>query len=457
MLCLSIFRTGLFVLILLLSCAVNAQNPLDAYVQQGLQSNLLLKQKNISLEKAEYALKSAGSMFLPSVNVNSSFTHGQGGRNIAIPVGDMLNPVYTTLNQLTDSDNFPGIDNVEQNFFPSQFYDAHVRTSMPLLNTSLLYNKSVQQDRVVLQEWEIKRYERELIAKIRQAYYQYISALESVQIYESALTLLQRNLEITKSMLENGKGLPASVLRASSELEDVKAQLLDAQNSSLNAQYYFNFLLNRAQDEPIEIDMNFSAALEKVPQLLVGKELQPDRREELQMIRTTERLHKTRLRMYQQNWVPRLGAFLDLGAQAENWEFNGKATYFLLGISMDIPVFNGLRNRYEVRQAKLDLKDTQLGMEQTKQQLELASRSARNHLATAYHNYMAAQKRHSAASGYFRLIERGYKEGTHSLIEFIDARSQLTTSQLQESIQTYQVLIALAQYEREQDLQLNSH
>jgi hypothetical protein len=34
-----------------------------------------------------------------------------GGRTVDFPVGDLLNPVYTTLNQLTGGNNFPQVTN----------------------------------------------------------------------------------------------------------------------------------------------------------------------------------------------------------------------------------------------------------------------------------------------------------------------------------------------------------
>jgi outer membrane protein len=437
-------------LLLLVAGAARAQNPLELYVQEGLQSNLILQQKHISLEKARYSLKAATSLFLPTVGLGGSYTHGDGGRTIALPLGDMLNPVYATLNQLTESQQFPQIDNVAQSFFPRHFYDVRLRSSMPLLNTSLHHNRSVQQERVQLQEWELKAYERELVLNIKQAYWGYLGALEAVKIWESALALVQQNLAQNESLLRNGRGLPASVLRAQSELEGVKAQLLEAENRSRNAQRYFNFLLNREQTAAIDATIPLADVLEGVPGLLLqGQEEEGVNREELQLLRSSERLQGSLLRLSQQQWAPKINAFMDLGLQAENMTYSSQAPYYLMGVSLDLPLFSGLRNRYEVRQARLDLKTSQLQLNHTRQQLQLSAQLARNELATAYQNHTAARERLKAASSYFRLLERGYTEGTYSLIEFIDARNQLTTAQLQQSITTYQVLSALALWERE--------
>ena len=98
------------------------------------------------------------SYFLPSVNLLADYTSGEGGRSIGIPVGDLLNPVYASLNQMTQSDAFPQVENVNQNFFPKNFYDARIRTSVPLINTDLYFNRTIQGQQVMLKQYELEAY-----------------------------------------------------------------------------------------------------------------------------------------------------------------------------------------------------------------------------------------------------------------------------------------------------------
>src|SRR5512134_1696448 len=104
------------------STTLNAQTVLDEYIQEGLKSNLVLQQKTISWEQAQQSLQVARSYFLPSVNLLTDYVSGEGGRSISMPIGDLLNPVYASLNQITQSDQFPHVENVDQNFFPKNFY-----------------------------------------------------------------------------------------------------------------------------------------------------------------------------------------------------------------------------------------------------------------------------------------------------------------------------------------------
>jgi outer membrane protein TolC len=46
-------------------------------------------------------------------------------------------------------------------------------------------------------------------------------------------------------------------------------------------------------------------------------------------------------------------------------------------------------------------------------------------------------------------VDRGRSEGTNTFIEWLDARNQLTTAEVQEQINKYRSLIAWADYERQ--------
>ncbi|HYF68987.1 MAG TPA: TolC family protein [Ohtaekwangia sp.] len=441
----------IFVAVILLSQTLKAQTPLVNYVAEGLESNIILQQKKISLQQAKQSLQIAKSYFLPSINVLADYTSGQGGRSIGIPVGDLLNPVYTSLNQLTETNSFPQIENVSQDFFPNNFYDAKVRASVPIINTDLHVNRSIQQQKIVLQEYEVTAYKRQLVLEIKTAYYNYLSALEAIKIYESALELMRRNVALNESLLKNGKSLPANYLRSKSELERVKADLNNATNQSLNAKKYFNFLLNKDLDTAIEIHNSFDE---------VGPVTDPitvEQREELYMLKTAQEINASSLQLYKLSRLPKVNGFIDLGTQASDWQFNNDSRYYLVGIQLSLPIFQGFRNNTLIRQTKLDVEKARLDVKNTEAQLQVAADIAQHNLQTARQNYAAAEEQLTAAKSYYHLIDRGYKEGVNSLIEFIDARNQLTSSELQLNLRQFEMLVAAAHVERETSSYILNH
>lgn len=434
----------ILVAVALIPVAATGQSSVADYVREGLESNLALKDKEIDLRQAELSLELARAHFLPSVNVMADYTSGKGGRNIAIPIGDLLNPVYSTLNQLTETNAFPQVQNVSQDFFPYNFYDARVRTSIPVINTDLHLARNIEKQKIQLQEYELNAYKRQLVFDIKAAYYNYLSALASVDVYESALQLVGKNVEVNESLMRNGTNLPANVMRARSEHENVKADLNDARVKVSNARKYLNFLLNRPLDSDIEV-----AAGTLYQEVEDFSEVDVSRREELAMIRTSREIRLSTLQMHKLSRLPKVNAFLDLGAQGMDWQFDDRSKYYLFGVQLSVPVFQGFRNNLIIKQTRLNLDKTDLHLRNTSAQLEVAASIASNNLLVARQNFQAAQEQLRSAKGYFTLIEKGFQQGVNSQIEFIDARNQLTQSELKVNLRRFEMLIAAALLERE--------
>ncbi len=426
------------------------QAQLEKYIQEGISNNIVLKQKKISLEKAMYSLKTATSYFFPSINLEGNYTSGEGGRNIPIPIGDLLNPVYSTLNQLTQSSRFPQLQNENINFFPFHYYDVKLHTTMPILNTDLIINHSIQNDEVNLQQYEVDIYKRELVKDIKTAYYNYLSAISAEKIYNNALKVAEEGKRVNESLLKNGKGLPVYILRSESEIAEINSKIVESDNQVQTAKKYFNFILNKNLDSDVDTSFSVGLKLSEVNQILSGS-YDISGRDELKMLETGKSINQSILSMKKLYWVPKINAFLDLGAQDQIWNYNPDSRYYLFGFQLSVPIFEGFRNSYKVDEAELNLKNIQLSLDQTRNQLKLSQSIARGNLIAARENYFTAIKKYKAAASYERLIAKGYKEGANTFIETVDARSLLTQAELMLNIKTNKVLTALAEYEREID------
>jgi len=421
---------------------------LQQYIDSALKNNIALQQKNISIEKAMYSLKTAKALFQPTLAVQGSYQTGEGGRSISFPVGDLLNPVYATLNKLTSSNNFPQINNVETNFFPSNFYDLKVNSVMPIYNKDIQFNKQIQEQQLEIQKTDAEAYKRELIKNIKTAFYNYHAALRAVKIYENAAELANEGKKVNEKLLANGKGLPAYILRAESEISQLSAQINDGEKQVEAAKMYMNFLMNRDLDKNVDTALNQSLEFQQIKQSnAVGTSVSG--REELKLLSGLVDLNNTVLQMNKAFWYPKLNGYLNLGSQSNNWKFNQQSTYYLGGLQLDIPIFNGKRNQYKIRQAELEKQSATNNLKQATQQISLSAKMAQNNLTASLVNYTSAQKQMEAASAYQRLIERGYREGVNTYIETLDARNQLINASLLININEFKVLIAAAELERE--------
>jgi outer membrane protein TolC len=436
------------VLLLISPFVYSQKTVLDNYIDSAFKNNIVLLQKDISLEKAGYALEIAKGLYYPTVAFQGGYQTAGGGRDISLPIGDLLNNVYSTLNQLTRSSDFPQLKNQHINFLPQNFYDAKVRTTVPIINPDLRYNKQINEQQVSLSKYEIEIYKRDLVKNIKTAYFNYLNALQAISIYKSSLQVAIEGKRVNEKLVENGKGLPAYVLRSNSEIENGHAQITTAEQQANNAKAYLNFLLNRDQDAGIDVQYDAANEVRNASDLFTtGKPVAG--REELAELQQVVTINETMQKMNKAVYSPRVNGFLDLGSQAQDWKFNSQSRYYMVGVQLDVPIFAGFRNRHRIKQSGLDVINARLNLEQVKQQLNLSGTVARNNLVSAYNTFLSSQKQLEAAQSYQRLIERGYREGSNTFIETIDARNQLTQSELLVSVNQYKVLAAVAALERE--------
>jgi outer membrane protein len=431
----------------LLCVSVHAQAILDQYIHEAYSNNLVLREKKLALDKSLLAIKEARNLYLPTTWLETQYTLAKGGRTIDIPIGDLLNPVYTTLNQLTSSNRFPQIQNVKEQFLPNNFYDVRIKTTMPILNPDININRNIKQQEFELKENEILIYKRELAKEIKMAYYTYMMSGHAIRILEGALSIVKQNLKLNESLLRNGKGLPAYVTRAESEVMDVENQLLNARNSEQNAVAYFNFLLNKPLKTNIvqeEIELKSSQM-----QQLLAKESNVLLREEIKSFNTASNISENILKMNRSFSKPRLNAFIDIAAQGFDFRVNRNSLFYLGGVQLQIPIYSGKRNLMKIKQTQYDLQSLKLSTEQLQEQLQLAVLQSLNNAQNAYNAYLTNMKKQESAAQYFKLMERGYTEGVNSFIEFLDARNQLTSSQLQLNISKYRFLAGIAEFERQ--------
>ncbi|WP_160718016.1 TolC family protein [Chitinophaga solisilvae] len=445
-----ITKGALLMGLLCAAVSVSAQQPappntvLDQYIQQAFQQNKGLKDQRFTMEKAMYALQEAKSLFGPNVTFLASYTKAGGGRTIDMPIGDLLNPVYASLNQLTGSHNFPKVENVSVLLNPDNFYDAKFRTSLPLLNAEIYYNQKIKREQISRQQAAMNVYKRALVQDIKSAYFRYYQASQAVAIYNNALSLIRENIRINESMVRNGIRNNTAVYRSQTEKEKTDAAISKAMNEQQNAKAYFNFLLNRSLEEDIELDSN----LLRIPVAVNTGDV--SRREELQEIKSAAAMYSLNEKLDRSYLIPKLSTFIDLGSQAMGARFDNTSRYYLFGINLEWNLFSSNRNKYKIKQAQLDLAAVGNTASQTTDALQLQLFQAMNDYRTTVDNYRSAQSQLSFASRNYRDQLKIYKEGQLLYIELLDAQNQLTQAQLQTAVTQAAVQTAYAAVERAQ-------
>jgi outer membrane protein len=414
---------------------------LETYIQEGLKSNLQLKQEQLNYERSVENLDGSRALFMPQISAVANYTVAGGGRKISFPVGDLLNPVYTTLNQLTSSNSFPQIANVNEQFLPNNFHDTKLRVIQNIFNPDLYFAYKAQKELITVQQAQKKAYENELKFSIASAYYQYMQSAEALNILNKTRGLLQELLRVNQKLVANAKATKDVVLNAEYEISKIDQQIAESEKNNQVARSYFNFLLNR--DLANEILQDSSIATSAIQTQSV-KELTTQalgQRQEVKQLEGGLRANDQLVGLQKGSaYWPKLNAVGDIGYQGFQYKFDNPQQYYLVQFGLSWDLFKGGEKRTKIQQARIDHQVMENKMEQLKKQIELQVIQAYYELETTKRSTLSAESGVRSTEKSFQIIRNKYNEGQAILLEYLDAQNKLTTARLTQSINHYELL-----------------
>lgn len=423
-----------------------AQNPhLEAYISEGLESNKGLKQKQLDYAVDLAALKEAKGLFLPDLSLNARYTVARGGRTIEFPVGDLLNPVYSTLNMLTGSQTFPQIENQEFSFYRPTEQETKVSLVQPIFNSDIVQNYRIRKQYAEIARIDVDRYKRELIKEITKAYYDFSKASNLLALADTSFSLVEENLRVSQRLFENDKVTIDAVYRSESELSRVEVQRAQAQNMVESSRAYFNFLLNRSLNAPVEL-----MAESPVPpgiSLEDANKLALQNRDELQQIEEYMQLNQHVTSLHRGKNVPGVFGVVDYGFQGEQYSFTNEDDFMLASLVLRWNIFQGSTNHQKVQQSRLEGEKLDELYLETQQQISLEVINNFYGVKAAFESVESAGKQTRSAMRAYELINLKYREGQSSLLELIDARTSLTGAAANSIIARSEFFSRLADFE----------
>ncbi|MEQ9440464.1 MAG: TolC family protein [Cyclobacteriaceae bacterium] len=421
---------------------------LDAYVAEGLKNNLQLIQENLSVDQRWAAIREARGQFYPAVSLQSDYTLAGGGRSIAFPIGDMLNPVYSTLNQLTESSNFPtDLENVNEQFLPNNFHDTKVRVIQPIFNPDIQHNLNIRENELAAQEAQREAFKNQLVKDIKTAYFNYRQSEQVAAILAQSEVVLQEVLRVNQKLVENQKATKEVVYRSEYELSQLAQQQAEAHRSVQAARNYFNFLLNRPLAMSIETEETDTQILNPIVVDTIQAQQALLHRQELRQLKSSQEANQEGLRLYQDRRLPTVSAVLDAGYQGYGYQFNDTQDYWLAAFSLKWDLFTGFQNRARRQRFALQGEQLEQQLNTLEKQIQLEVNDQQQQVQAAYTAWEAARKGVRSAEQNFTLVSKKYQQQQSTLLELLDARSTLTRAQLQTTVAQFDYFKKSAQLE----------
>ena len=425
---------------------VTVEEGLREVLDDALTANLELRAGAAAIQQRLAALDQARARYLPVLDVAARYSWADGGRTIEFPVGDLLNPVYATLDELLIASGqpprFPRIENQSITFLRGNEQETKLVLEQPLYEPRLGPAVAASRAEVDRTTANVAALRSRVIRDTHHAYYLWIAAQQAVLVLDATLELARSNLAANESLYRNGKVTRDLVLRAEADLLEVEQQRIAAASRVRIAQGYVNLLRNAPLAAPLpkaEID---AAAVERFRQNLVrrlaGRTLEPaplqqlatNRRAELQGLDAAIVGGEARQDLARAAFKPRLLLGAEAGIQGDDYGFSEDERYALASVVLRWNTFRGGADRAALAEARALTEELRATRDLAAQRVRLEVQQAVEDLEVADASLDTALKRAEAADGALRIAARKRDLGQINQTEFIDARRTSTDANL---------------------------
>ena len=420
------------------------QSLLESYVQEGLRNSLALKQESLEIEKAIENINQARALFYPRLTFSPTYSLALGGRKLEFPIGDLLNPVYSSLNQITRTDKFPQVQNVSQQLAPNNFHDTKLAFQLAIYDPQIKYNYLIQKNLVSVQEAKKKVLENEIRYNITTTYYQYLQTIEALKVYENARQTLNELVRLNHKLVANNVATKDVVIAAEYEISKLNQQVVLMTKNRELAKAYLEYLAQAPlspegefKTSELKVAFDRSLAIRQAPPLGAGglaggllTQLDNSIKVAESVVTLNEKAAK----------LPSVFVGGNAGFQGFGYTFANQS-YAIAQFGLNWDLFKGYEKKSKIQQAKIQTEILKTKRLEVENQLELQVTQAFLELQATRENLKLTEDAQAKAEAYFKVIDSKYKNGNVLFIEWIKAQNEVTASQLQQSLAQFDVLI----------------
>ena len=280
------------------------------------------------------------------------------------------------------------------------------------------------------------------------AYGNVLVAEKSIEILKGNLSILEKNLSDTKKIYENGLNEEEDVEQLQITLSTVKSQFNRTKRLKGIGYKMLNLSLGIAIQNKIILTDNLESLIDTHIDLdLLSKQFSLDNHVDFKIATNNREGQRLLLLLEKSKALPTLKAFVNFGyaGNSDSFDFfKSQQTWYnssLMGVSLKIPLFSSFERRSKTQQAKIELENSDIKLEEIKQQLNLVVTSAKSDYQFSIEQYTTAKQNLKLAERIEKKQQIKFFEGVSTSFDLSQAQNQLYTQQ-QNYIQSMLEVIA---------------
>ena len=407
----SILVIAAIMLILPVDALSQKEWTLEECIQYALDNNINIKRQEVRADQSSNNHKQAWLDLLPSAS--ASFTHS---------------------NRFGKSLNEDTYEYVNEQF---QYGSGGAGADLNLFNGWESINMiKMRRYEMLAQLEQIEEARYNVTMNIVTYYLMVLSAIEQKNIREEQLAVTLEQIEQVQQQIEVGKKARGELLEIKAQAASERADLTRAKNDLTMAYVDLAQLMNLdsvdqfrvrvpkqlevSKEQPVkETDSVYSEAVKDFPTIQMAA---------YQLEGAKKNLKVTKGDFYPQlSLTSQISSYYSELAPLSNWEqFREANVRSYIGLTLRIPLFNQLNKFTRVANAKLDVQNNKLMLEEQKQNLYKDIQRARNEAIAAYENYQANLEAVESYEEAFNYAEERYEVGLVDAVQYRIAKNDLS-------------------------------
>lgn len=387
---------------------------------------------------------------LPQLNGSINYNNNFAIQRQFLP--DFISPsVYQVLLQeqlLADGTQIP-----EPGIFPAAFGVRHSSTagislSQMLFDGSYFVGLQAARTYTELAQKSFEQNKAQVAEQVTKAYYSVLVNRERQELVASNFNRLDTLLNETKLMFENGFVEKIDVDRLLVQYNNAKTEMRNIERLTELSYYLLKFQMGIPVEQPITLADNI-ADIDFDPEIAAESDFKYEQRPEYAQVLVNQELVQLDLKNNRFQYLPKLTANAAFGYNTGVNEFSEIANfddlwfeYGFWGVTLDIPIFDGLRKHHTIQKNKVQAQQIELQSRFLRNQIDLEVAQARVALQNGVEALQVQQENLGLAQEVFRISNIKYQEGVGSNLEVIEADNALQTSETNYFTALYDALIA---------------
>ena len=401
---------------ILLAAQAMAQETLSLAqcLQMGIERNLNLKTYEGNVLKGKHNISENRSRLLPQINI-----------------GAALNDNFTPPVSVTDGRAYGKPYNVTKTLQYSS--SASLQLQMPLYSQTALTALEMSKTLDLLNSLSYEKAREDLIVQISKMYYLAQNTEEQIGIIKDNIKRLEELRDITQAFHDNDMALSVDVKRVNVNLENLSVQY-DNAKAMLTQQYN---MMKYVIDYPAEKDITVEKGdIEEVN--LAALSGLNENLYELQLLRTQQTLAEQQKKLAKSGYLPTLAltgnwTYMAYTDKFKNWFHSGESNHWYksngIGLSLRIPIFDGLEKRSKIRKAQVDIDNAKLSYENALKGMQTQYANAVNDLANNQRNFSKQRDNYLLAEDIYKVTSDRYREGIASMTEVLQDEMSMSDAQ----------------------------